>query len=219
MTIAMNASLNHLQLRANPKINCPLPSAARGEIEIDKMTTEEGATFREQSGYRGAAFLVRSDVGKHEAHVQTRTEKAISAEAAPDGQTSMDERGEKGMGFSQTDTTHHFILRPDGGAMQVEANDPADTASRDAIRQHLTHIAQAFSKEDFNISMFVHDAVPAGVTQMTHLRANIHYSYEATPRGGRVLIAASDRAALEAIHTFLRFQIEEHKTGDPIMLR
>ena len=29
-----------------------------------------------------------------------------------------------GMGFSQTTTTHHFILTPNGGIVQVTANDP-----------------------------------------------------------------------------------------------
>jgi hypothetical protein len=60
---------------------------------------------------------------------------------APDdsASTGMNERGEKGMGFSQTATTHHFFLNADGGVIQVEANDPKDTTSRDNIRMHLTH--------------------------------------------------------------------------------
>ena len=35
--------------------------------------------------------------------------------------SAMDMRGEKGMGFSQTATTDHFLLRADGGAIQVDA--------------------------------------------------------------------------------------------------
>jgi hypothetical protein len=157
----------------------------------------------------------------HEAHMQAQAEKeARSAnETVSDAHAQMNERGEKGMGFSQSATTHHFVLKPYGGTIQVEANNSADTANRDAIRQHLTHIAQAFSNGDFDIPMFVHATVPAGVREMKRLRAKIHYSYEETPRGGRVLIAASDKESLEAIHKFLRFQIAEHKTGDPIELR
>ena len=45
---------------------------------------------------------------------------------------------------------------------------------------------------------------------------NIHYSIEETKNGGRVRIQTSDHAALDAIHSFLRFQITEHKTGDPL---
>src|SRR5712664_1346364 len=35
--------------------------------------------------------------------------------------SAMNDRGEKGMGFSQTTTTHHFLLSADGGVIQVEA--------------------------------------------------------------------------------------------------
>src|ERR1700687_48819 len=84
-------------------------------------------------------------------------------------QSKMNERGEKGMGFSQTATTHHFLLKPDGGVIQVETNDPKDTAARDSIRVHLPHIAHAFSSGDFDIPMLVHDTVPPGVPEMKRL--------------------------------------------------
>ena len=54
----------------------------------------------------------------------------------------VDERGDKTMGFAHTRTTHHFLLESDGGVIRVDANDPADTQSRDAIRQHLAAIAR-----------------------------------------------------------------------------
>jgi len=129
--------------------------------------------------------------------------------------TQMNERGEKGMGFSQTATTHHFLLNSNGGVIQVEANDSADATNRNEIRAHLGHIAKAFQSGDFDIPMFVHDTVPPGVPEMKRLRKNIQYSFEETPNGGRVVISSANKEAREAIHRFLRFQIEEHKTGDP----
>ncbi len=135
---------------------------------------------------------------------------------AHDMHSGMNERGEKGMGFSQTTTTHHFLLSPTGGAIQVEANDPNDKSSRDSIRMHLHHIQHAFQTGDFNIPMFVHDTVPPGVPVMKEHAKNIHYSTEETTNGGRVLIQTTDQPAIEAIHSFLRFQITEHKTGDPL---
>jgi hypothetical protein len=130
--------------------------------------------------------------------------------------TGLHERGEKGMGFSQTATTHHFLLLPTGGAIQVEANDSADSESRDHIKMHLHHIAKAFQTGDFHIPMFVHDTVPPGVEVLKSHAKNIQYSIEETPNGGRVLLKTTDKEALEAIHNFLRFQITEHKTGDPL---
>jgi hypothetical protein len=128
--------------------------------------------------------------------------------------SAMNERGEKGMRFSQTATTHHFLLKSDGGAIQVEANDPADTTSRDNIRMHLSHIAKAFSSGDFEIPMFVHDTVPPGVPVMKQMSGKISYKFKETPAGGRVVITTADLNALAAIQEFLRFQIAEHKTGD-----
>ncbi len=136
-----------------------------------------------------------------------------------DAHSQMNERGEKGMGFSQTATTHHFFLNPTGGVIQVEVNDPSDALNRNNIRMHLGHIAQAFQKGDFDIPMFVHGTVPPGVEEMKTLQKNIRYSFEETPNGGRVVISSADKGALAAIHCFLRFQIEEHKTGDPTEVR
>jgi hypothetical protein len=130
--------------------------------------------------------------------------------------TQMNERGEKGMGFSQTATTHHFLLNASGGVIQVEAKDSADLASQNEIRMHLGHIAKAFQVGDFDIPMFVHDTVPPGVPEMKRLQKSIQYSFEETLNGGRVVISSTDKEALTAIHRFLRFQIEEHKTGDPV---
>jgi hypothetical protein len=133
--------------------------------------------------------------------------------------TQMNERGEKGMGFSQTATTHHFLLNSNGGVIQVEAKDSADSTNRNQIRMHLGHIAKAFQSGDFDIPMFVHDTVPPGVPEMKRLRKDIQYSFEETTNGGRVVISSANKEALEAIHRFLRFQIEEHKTGDPMDVR
>ena len=134
-------------------------------------------------------------------------------------QSSMNDRGEKGMDFSQTTTTHHFFLRSDGGAIQVQANDPKDTATRDTIRTHLTHIAHAFSEDDFDIPMFVHNTTPPGVREMKRLKNKITYTFKETPSGGRVVMSTTDPDALAAIHKFLTFQIDEHQTHDPASVR
>lgn len=138
-----------------------------------------------------------------------------SSGSAHDSHAKMNERGEQGMGFSQTTSTHHFFLKSDGGEIQVEANDPKDTAARDSIRAHLTHITHAFSQGDFDIPMFVHDTTPPGVPEMKRMKDKITYTFKETPSGARVLLTTSDPEALAAIHKFLRFQIQEHQTHDP----
>lgn len=125
-------------------------------------------------------------------------------------------RGEKAMGFSQTATTHHFLLSQDGGVIQVEVNDSSDTANRGKIREHLKHITDMFRAGNFRIPMLVHDQVPPGVTAMEVLYEQIQFVYEETNQGGRVHISTKNEVALGAVHQFLRFQIEDHQTGDSL---
>src|SRR5262245_24782137 len=132
-------------------------------------------------------------------------------ESHPDG---VKRRGDAAMGFSHEKTTHHFLLKPDGGIIQVEANDSTDNTSRDQIRMHLKHIAKKFSEGDFAAPMFIHAQTPPGVSQMKRLKVEIDYEFEELERGGRVRILTSDSEARKAIHDFLRFQIKDHKTGD-----
>jgi hypothetical protein len=128
--------------------------------------------------------------------------------------SSVATRGDSAMGFSHEKTTHHFRLYKDGGAIEATANDAKDTASRDMIRMHLSHIARQFADGKFDTPMFIHDTTPPGVPAMTELRDHIQYRYEPTPAGGRVRIQTDNPRALEAVHDFLKFQITEHKTGD-----
>ena len=130
----------------------------------------------------------------------------------------VESHGDHAMGFPHDKTTHHFRLAASGGSIEVTANDPKDIANIEAIRMHLDHIAKAFAVGDFSTPMLVHDMTPPGVTSMTLLKDKIHFEYQAVESGGRVSIAAADPLALAAIHDFLRFQITDHATGDPLDL-
>jgi hypothetical protein len=129
-------------------------------------------------------------------------------------QAEVEKHGDEAMGFSHDKTTHHFHLLPDGGTIDVIINDSKDTKDLKAIRLHLNHIVTMFSNGDFSIPMFVHSQVPPGTTEMKEKRAQISYTFEEVPDGGRVRIATKDHDALDAVHDFVRFQIEDHDTGD-----
>src|SRR6202030_1704327 len=130
--------------------------------------------------------------------------------------TAMNSRGDHVMGFDQNKTTHHFTLTKTGGVIQVQANDSSDTASRDHIRMHLQHISKAFAAGDFTDPHEVHAEVRPGVPLMKDRKDKISYRFESIANGGRELIAPEDPKALKAIHEYLRYQIREHKTGDPL---
>lgn len=131
-------------------------------------------------------------------------------------QADVEKNGDQAMGFRHDKTTHHFRLNADGGSIEVTVNNSEDTANLQAIRSHLAHIAKLFSDGDFAIPMFVHDQVPPGVPVMKEKRTVISYQYEEIAGGARVRIQTADTAALRAIHDFLRFQIEDHHTGDAL---
>jgi hypothetical protein len=147
--------------------------------------------------------------------------KMDMSEIKPGGTSKMDHNamvmmnGEKAMGFSQTATNHHFLIAKDGGVIQVEANDIKDISNRDKIRAHLTEITKQFKSGNFATPFAVHRVVAAGVPEMEKSKDKIMYMYEETEKGARVRIMTNDPQALEAIHAFLKFQIEDHQTGDP----
>lgn len=170
--------------------------------------------------YAGLALLAAS------AAIFSKTDSGIAPlQATQQSQTqtmkcdAMNERGDQAMGFSHMKATHHFRLTSSGGAIEIEANGAQDKATRDEIRMHLTHIAQMFADGNFNAPMFIHDQTPPGVPIMQRLKSEISYEFEKMPRGGRLLVTTSNPEALAAIQDFFRFQIKEHKTGDPLEMK
>lgn len=71
-----------------------------------------------------------------------------------------------------------------------------------------------FSAGDFDAPMLIHARHPPGSVTMARLRNRIRYQYHDTEAGGAVTISTADKAAIRAIHEFLRFQIKDHQTGD-----
>jgi hypothetical protein len=137
-----------------------------------------------------------------------------SSSACSAHHAGVDERGDHVMGFDHTKTTHRFRLTASGGIIEVSAKSEDDDASRQAIRAHLAHISKMFAAGDFEAPMLIHDQVPPGVPVLKRDREKILWAYEDTPAGGRIIATTTSAAALEAIHEFLRFQIEDHRTGD-----
>lgn len=170
------------------------------------FVTDSSAGASEQSGAKGDPM---SSCPMHAAHMREQDEHREHRDA-------VDANGDRAMGFSHEKTTHHFRNLSDGGAIEVSANDPADAESRDRIRTHLRAIAKAFTGGRFDTPSAVHGRVPPGVPTMERHKADIEYAYEQTELGALVRITTRNADALDAVHDFLRFQIADHETGDPI---
>jgi hypothetical protein len=144
---------------------------------------------------------------------------APAAPQSPDPQHDMAHRGDAVMGFSHDKTTHHFRLRADGGDIEVTADTAADEESAGQIRSHLRHITHMFTAGDFTAPFLIHSQDPPGSAAMAARKHEITYTFEAVPAGARVRIRTTGREALEAVHEFLRFQITDHRTGDPLTIQ
>ena len=142
----------------------------------------------------------------------------VTTLAAPvqDHQGHALDRANKGMGFDQAQTTHHFRLERDGGTIEVVAKTRDDLETINQVRGHLKHVDEAFANGDFSLPMFIHATEPPGTAVMKERRASMMFSFESIPNGAKVVVRTSDPQALAALHDFLRFQIREHKTGDPL---
>jgi hypothetical protein len=141
----------------------------------------------------------------HEAHV-----------AQMEKDRELKKRGAAAMGFDQENTTHHFRLSATGGTIEVLTNDAGDDAGRDEIRTHLREIAADFANGEFAKPLATHGEVPPGVATMQARKNFLAFTYEDTANGGIVRIRTTDKTARQAVHEFLRYQIREHGTGDPL---
>ena len=125
-------------------------------------------------------------------------------------------RGGEAMGFDQDATTHHFKLTPTGGSIEVTVNRSGDDKNLAAVRAHLRSIADEFARGQFDRPFQTHGEVPPGVRTMQARIASITFRYQDLAQGGAVRIETTDAELLDAVHAFLRYQIVEHHTGDPV---
>jgi len=130
----------------------------------------------------------------------------------------VDKRGDQAMGFSHVDNSHHFLLFKDGGAIQVVPKNLKDAANLKVVRQHLKMIADMFASGNFDLPMFIHDTTVPGTQTMKRLKSDITYQYQELPNGAEVRMQTQNPQALQAIHNFMRFQIKDHRTGDPLTI-
>jgi len=161
-------------------------------------------------------FATSAALAQHSAMPPGVTHDEHSAQMQKDAE--LKKRGAAAMGFDQNKTTHHFRLYETGGAIEVVANDPADKPTVGQVREHLKEIASEFARGDFGKPLATHAELPPGVQAMQQRTNALTFRFEDTGAGGRVRITASDGKAKNAVHEFLRYQIREHATGDPLTI-
>ncbi|HEV8176889.1 MAG TPA: hypothetical protein VGP44_04305 [Gemmatimonadales bacterium] len=120
-------------------------------------------------------------------------------------------RGHVGMGVDQYTSYHRFESLPDGGRISLQ-RDAGDTAGVAQIRAHMRRIKAAFSRGDFALPGLVHARDVPGTAVMAARRSRISYVTDTLPGGGELRLRTSDPSAIDAIHQFLAFQRQDHRS-------
>jgi hypothetical protein len=123
-------------------------------------------------------------------------------------------RHDDATGVSHSASVHHFLLYPDGGRIVLEVKDVNDAVTSNRVREHLQRVVREFREGRFDLPVLIHDRTPPGAEAMSRLSSVIRYVYSPTTAGGQIDIVTASDEARDAIHAFLRFQIEDHRTGD-----
>jgi hypothetical protein len=120
------------------------------------------------------------------------------------------------MSFDEGKATQHFYLLKNGGAVELAAKDPADKSTIDAIQKHLESQAKNFEKGNFDVPTTEKGKLPESVNTMKKLRKEITFEVMQMDAGAALRMFSVNTQARQAIQDFLKLQIEEHHTGDPI---
>ena len=154
-------------------------------------------------------LIAACDAGKRTQAVGTP--EPVGAQVADSAFRAMDVRHGEAVGVDPMSLAHQFESTPEGGDIILE-REVHDEMGITQIRAHLLMIARSFARGDFAIPGFVHEKPVPGTSLMTQLANRIAYTVEDLPHGGVVHIRSEDPEALKAIHSFIAFQIAEHRT-------
>lgn len=124
-------------------------------------------------------------------------------------------RATKVTGFDSERVTRHFYVLKNGGAVEITAKDTNDEATVKAIQAHLKKESDQLTKGNFEIVTGIYGRTPETAPQLKKLRDEITYATVPQENGGVLRMLTVNPTAKSAVHDYLRFQIDQWKSGDP----
>ena len=124
-------------------------------------------------------------------------------------------RASKVSGFDSERVNLHFYILKNGGAVEVTAKDPNDEATIKAIQAYLKKESDLWTKGNFETVTVVYGRPPEGTMQLKKLRDDVTFHAVQEENGAVIRMFTVNPTAKAAIHDYLRFQIDQLKTGDP----
>lgn len=135
---------------------------------------------------------------------------AIAGCAPVTRQAAIAAKGAEVMPFDLERTTHIFEPLDSGGLQQVIADDPADAAQIELIRQHLREEAARFAQGDFHDPSMIHGEQMAGLHELMMGAERIRIEYSELDEGAQILYTTDDPALVHAIHQWFAAQVADH---------
>ena len=224
--LPMESPALHAIFRDKDRIRTTVETTAQGVIVVQTSTDAQTVAALQQHASEVSDLSRRGMAAMHEAMMKNggmmpggmmpqdpRAGHAGHAGAGADSAfTALQARGQQAMGVDQYTSIHQFDSLLDGGRIELQ-RDVDDPAGVEQIRRHLQEIAKAFKSGDFTTPAFVHMRQVPGTEIMAARRDAITYNYRDLPRGGELRMVTGDPEALVAIHAFLAFQRQDHRTG------
>lgn len=142
------------------------------------------------------------------------------AQAAPaaNPEQEVESRFSRAMGVPVEKVTVHFYLVKNGGVVELSAKNPTDTTTAAALQKYLQNQKDLWEKGKETAVTDVHLRAPEAASTMRRLRNDITFFMAKTDSGGVLRMFSINEQARAAIQDYLRFEITEHKTGDPTTL-
>jgi len=124
-------------------------------------------------------------------------------------------RVNKVSGFDSERVVRHFYILKNGGAIEVSAKDPNDEATVKAVQVYLKKESDLWTKGNFENQTAIYGRLPEGTPQLKKMRDEVTFEAVREDNGGVLRMFTVNPQARSAIYDYLRFQIDQLKTGDP----
>ena len=126
------------------------------------------------------------------------------------------QRASRVTGIDSDRVQRHFYVLKNGGAIEITAKDANDEATIKAIRTWLKKESDFFTKGNYESAAAIYGKAPESTIQLKKLRDEVNFAMVQEDNGAVLRMLTVNPQAKAAIHEYLKFQIDQLGTGDPI---
>jgi hypothetical protein len=112
----------------------------------------------------------------------------------------------------------HYWLLKNGGAIEMVCKAPCESGTQTAIQNYLDSLTKAFEKGSFDSEFVSGASAPETVMTLRKLRDEVTFNAAPSEVGYTLRMLTVNPQARDAIYDFLRYEINNRKTGDPTTL-